>query len=267
MRIATLLVCVLAVSWLASCSDSSTTNTPAVADYYKGFDKLGNYWVYQRNEIDTNGNIVTSVSATDSSWIAGIELYQGKSSSKIITMKNDAGKISYDTMYVARNGDSLFTYMQLPSIQMLDTAAPKSQWVLLGSTTATADWTIVPTQTTTQTMDLPIGGNNVPATITISMGVSGSHRADTTITCANTKSYTTKAFLIKPTISGSIKALGGLFTQPITVTGGESKSFFADGLGLIAQIQTPTYFKVGDGSLFGQRTAGEIKTLLRYRIQ
>ena len=266
MRIATLLVYVLSIGWLASCSDSNT-NAPAPADYYKGFDKLGNYWVYQRNEIDTNGNVVTSTSATDSSWIAGIELYQGKSSSKVITMMNDAGTISYDTVYIARSGDSLFTYMELPSIPMVDTAAPTSQWVLLGSVSATTEWTIVTTQSRTQSIEIPIGGNNVPADITISMGVTGAHKADTTITCANGQKYSTKYFQIKPNISGSIKALGGLFTQPITVTGTENSSFFADGIGLVAQYQPPMHFKVGDGSLFGQKQSGQIKTLLRYRIQ
>jgi hypothetical protein len=264
MRIATILICVAAIGWLASCSDSNT-NAPAPADYYKGLDKLGNYWIYQRNEIDTNGNIVTSVTSTDSTWVAGIELYQGKNASKIITMMNDAGDISYDTMYIARSGDSLFTYMQLPQLGILDTAAPKSQWALLSSITATTEWTIAPTQTTTQSIQIPVGGNNVPADLTISLGITGAHKSDTTIACANGQKYTTKYFQIKPNISGSIKALGGLLTQPISTIGLENSSFFADGIGLVAQIQPNSVFKVGD--LFSQKSPGQIKTLLRYRIQ
>ena len=265
MRIATLLVCVLSIGWLASCSDSNT-NAPAPADYYKGFDKLGNYWVYQRNEIDTNGNVVSSTSITDSSWVAGIELYQGRSASKFITMSDSAGKITYDTTYIARSGDSIFTYIGLPSIPILDTAAPTSQWVLLGSVSATTEWTIVPTITRMDT--IPIEALNVNAEINASFGITGSRKADTTIKCANGQSYSTKAYSLNINMGGSVRLLFFIPIQaPISKTGGNPQSYFADGIGLVAQYQPPMHFKVGDGSILSRKQPGEIKTLLRYRIQ
>lgn len=265
MKTTVFLVCLGAFVWLAGCGDDSTT-TPTPPDYYKGMDKLGNYWVYQGNQIDTNGVVQKDSVYTDSMWVAGLELYNGRNASKMITMTTDNSGMSYDTSYISRSGDSIFIYTTT-SIGGIagDTSTPTEAWVLASNLSATAEWTAIPTVTRKTKQDIPFNGNTVTADISMSFGGTGAKLADSTLVCADTKSYSTKHFVVKPVISGSITALGGLFNQNITFVGGGRHVFFADGLGFIAERMEPSTISVG--ALFTSKQPGSIKTLLRYKIQ
>ncbi len=252
----------IAIVAFQACSDSNTPNTPA--DYYKGIDKLGNYWVYSNVEIDTNGTVQTEA-YTDSTWVNGVQLIDGKQATALVSCADMNGTKQYDTTYVYRDGNKLFAYIELPEVPF-DTAtvAPQSSWVLVSNPDASGSWLVV--DSTSVQRDFAFGGFDL--VLKAKMWMDASHPSDTTIKVASGSSYNCVRGAITPRLSGTITPKSLPLPQSVTLSGGSRTQFYTDGLALVAERVEPSVIKIGDGSLVPPfKNPGSLRTLLRYRIQ
>ncbi len=263
MKYLLLLLAVVGAAYLSSCS-SSTSTTPATPNYYKGLDSLGSYWIFENHDIDTN-NVVSSTYYTDSMWVAGHPMVDGKMSNMLISLSTQNGKQTYDTTYLYHDGNKLFAYVQLPSIPMLDTssAVPSSTWMLVSNFDATGSWLLVDTVSVSQ--DATISG--VAVSVNVKTWINATRYSDTTFTAANGTSYKTHLGSVDPMVNGAITPKAFPLPQAIVMTGGNQYQYFADGVGLVCEKVTPRTITVGSTGLIPPiKSAGSLRTLLRYHV-
>lgn len=140
----------IAFSFLLSCSDDTTSTTPAkqtVADF-KTVPQLkkGNYWIYILQELNAQGNTIKSY--TDSVWVVSDTIENGVHYSVVRSSLSGSFKTYQDTAGILRNDlkEVLF--------------APKTG--LLGQESC---YTLTVADTLTN-LDLPILGKLVSASVT-----------------------------------------------------------------------------------------------------
>ncbi len=254
-------LCLAAVLGFSSCSSSTTPTTNA--DYFKGLDKLGNYWVYMNSEIDTNG-VMSSISYTDSTWVNGTQFVDGKTATQMITYSDPGTGPQRDTNYIYRDGNKVYAYIDAQGLDMLDTAAPTRQWTLVADLDATKPWLVLDTIHINQEQDLGTTTLVVKAKIYATC----SKAADSTIKLASGTSVSTRHFTLNPMISGTVAPKGIPLSAPIGMSGGGRHQFYADGMALVAERVEPSTFSVGDGSFFPPtKSPGSYRVLVRSHIQ
>ena len=262
MKYILLLAGIAAMLGMQACNSSSTPTAPP--DYFAGLDKVGNYWIYENHEIDTNG-VVQSESYLDSTWVDGVVNKAGRQATILVSRTFNSTQPSYDTTYVAKDGKSLYAYVAIAD-NPLNPAPTEPTWVLVAhaDTTAGLTWPAIAPITYKGEQDF----NGTPVILDIKIEAIVSIKADTTFTGANGVKYTTKGAGVLPKISGKIAPKATPFLSlTLGSTGGEGRQFYADGVGLVGERTDPSVFNIGDGSLVPPiKQSGTLRTILRYKL-
>jgi hypothetical protein len=235
---------VLSAAWFAACK-SGTTTPSSTADYMPM--SPGNYWVYERYELDSTGQR-TSGPSYDSVVVGAAVQFQGRTAYPFYTYTD--GEIQ-DTSYYAKDADgNVWMYFafdagdvaggaQVPSIS--------SRWIKVISVGNESSWTIIDTTLTNVQID-PLPPTNIRINITISKAGSES------ISVAG-KSYTAQKFTWNTTITPAIQ----LFTLNSTAT-----DWAVSGVGY-AKHTSQTTLNV---PLIGMNSkSGSQSTLIRFKVQ
>jgi hypothetical protein len=233
---------------LTSCSDNST-NDPVItaADYYKM--NVGNYWVYQIDETDSNNVVNPDATTTDSSVVEATINYFGKPAHVVVHYNSDG---SSDTSYFAIDGSKLYTYMsELGNDQF---GVPYGGWILLGDKDGTT-WTIIDTNVTTPVEVQP----GTTADLTAQVKLSGAKLPDENVTY-NSSSVSCLVFSQTALINGTLDmGLKIPITQTITV-----KYYFGKKIGLIKAVQPATSIAL---PIIGKLPIpGFLQTLQRHKV-
>jgi hypothetical protein len=137
------------VLMLTNCSDDDNNNP----NNNNGDDetyhpmKVGNYWVYENNDLDIEGNYVPDTFTMDSIVITSVENLYGKSSFKHVayTKADEADQWEYDSeTYFYSEGDKfygLFDYIA-PGEGLPLPLEFEPGWILLADPDATTSWIV-----------------------------------------------------------------------------------------------------------------------------
>ncbi len=240
-----------------ACSSTTPTTPP---DYYKGIDKMGSYWIYQNQEIDTNG-VLSGATYTDSMWVNGVQFIDGKQATVLVTYSAQGGTPSYDTTYIYRDANKLYAYIQPPQLPM-DTVTLPKMWVLVVNQEATTKWIIVDTMKLTR--DVKVSSFDV--TINANMWMDAASK-DSTITVASGTTYKCKESIISPMVVGAAYASKIIKVTDLNLVGGRIHQFFADGVALVAEVTEPSSFAASAAIPVPlPKNPGNFRSLLRFHI-
>jgi len=257
-----LLLALMAASMLmlTNCSedDDNPNNNNDDENYYPM--KVGNYWIYENNDLDIDGNYVPDTFTMDSIVITSIDEQFGKSCFKhaSYTKIGETGDWEYaDETYFYSEGDKfygLFDYIA-PGEDLPLPLDFTPGWILLADPNATAPWEVFKQEFTDQ--DFEYGG--------FSLQVSGdfvvSIKKGMTITFDNGgKPVTAIEYIVSYKFDGTA-TLYIEFDLDFEILG---HLWYADGVGLVENTVDPT--SIG-AATFSFDLEGNESLLERFLVQ
>lgn len=237
---------VLSAAWFAACK-SGTTTPSTTADYMPM--SPGNYWVYERYELDSMGQR-TSGPSYDSVVVGAAVQFQGRTAYPFYTYTDG---VIQDTSYYAKDADgNVWMYfafdagdvagdVELPSIS--------SRWIKVISVGNESSWTIIDTTLTNVEID------PLPVPINVSIKMTISKAGSESISVAG-KSYTAQKFAWNTTLKTSPFEL---FTANLTAT-----DWAVSGVGYAKHTSQTTLVV----PLVGMNVkSGSQSTLIRFKVR
>ncbi|MCX7929280.1 MAG: hypothetical protein N2663_00950 [Chlorobi bacterium] len=239
-RIGLLLAAVAVVYWLGGCK-SGTTSPSETPDYMPMAS--GNYWVYERYELDSSGQ-QTGSAAYDSVVVGAATQLSGRTAYPFYTISSDGSR---DTTYYSRDADgTVWQYMSFSAGAEYGLPELSARWVKVATVGSETNWTVLDT---TMTVTIP----NVPVPLSVQFKVTGSKGGTETVTLSG-KSYTVQNFSQTLTIT----VVGGLANANATLNAG-----FVSGIGRVKSHSTWTITITGSPT----QTSGSEDMLVRWRIK
>ena len=108
--LAALPILIAIISCSSDDSSSNSNNNPTSGNYLPL--AVGNYWVYENREIDSNNVVSSAIDGYDSTVIVQSGTYFGKSAYKALTyhLNPNFQIINFDTAYYAKDGNKFYVY-------------------------------------------------------------------------------------------------------------------------------------------------------------
>lgn len=202
------LVLAFGTLWLSSCK-SGTTNPNEPANLLPLTE--GNYWVYERYELDSNEQR-TGAPTYDSVVVGAAIQLAGRQAYPLYSFSDDD---THDTTYLSKDAEgNIWQYMDfsvgevVPGVQL---PALSARWVKMVSVGSESSWTILDTTVSFQYSGLPL---------TMQIKVTN-EKAGTEAVTIGSKTYTAQKFTM--TYTGKVPGIAE-FT-------GSSTSFYVAGIG------------------------------------
>jgi hypothetical protein len=245
---------------LTNCSEDNnpSDNNGDTKSFYPM--KVGNYWIYENNDLDIDGKYIDDTFTMDSIVITAVEEQYGKSSFKHVaytkTDVNDTWEYDSET-YFYSEGDKLygsFDYIA-PSDDLPLPIEFTPGWVLLADPTASASWIIFEQEFVDQ--DFEFSGLNLVVngdfTITGKKGKTKTHDNDG-------KPVTARETILSYKFDGTANYIID-FDLKFEIVG---HLWYAEGIGLIEYTTDPTTISVPG---FSFDIEGNESLLTRYLIK
>ncbi len=183
MKYSILAAVVVIAATLSSCSDSTTpTPTPTPAKNFLPL-KVGNYWLYSRQEVDTLTNDVSGPIVQDSAYVSDSLWYNNRAAFRILYARPDA---MVDTTFFSKDSatGTIYTFVNT-KVSLLDTLAPAlvapALWVKVKPSDDAASWKSLDTTFTGVMLNLSkFGLGTISATIRFEVtGATGASKSAT----------------------------------------------------------------------------------------
>lgn len=177
------LVLAFGTLWLSSCK-SGTTNPNEPANLLPLTE--GNYWVYERYELDSNEQR-TGAPTYDSVVVGAAIQLAGRQAYPLYSFSDDD---THDTTYLSKDAEgNIWQYMDFSAgdaVPGFELPALPPRWVKIVSVSSETSWT---TLDTTLTLQVP----GIPIPQTLSIKVTNAKAGTDTVTVSS-KSYTAQKF-------------------------------------------------------------------------
>jgi hypothetical protein len=175
--------------WLSGCKSGTTSPSDTTPDYMPM--KTGNYWVYERYDLDSSGNR-SGGPYTDSVVVGVATQVAGRTAYPYYTYSSD--NPGPDTTYYSKDADgSIWQYMSFSAGTEFGLPEIPARWVKVTSASSETSWTVLDT---TFTVLIP----NVPIPVTVQFKATGAKAGSESLTLGG-KSYTAQKFTQTVTIS------------------------------------------------------------------
>jgi hypothetical protein len=243
-------VAVVAVLVLGCSKEESSTGPGTTANYFPL--AVGNWWVYQRTELDTAGN-PTGPQWRDSTVVVGQTTAGGRQAYVMVTYRGDG---EMDTSLVASEGGTRL-YLWVGG-EMEDLPGPTG-WVKIADFGASS-WRIWDTTLTNVPVDTE--GTTVSGNFTW-QGSRGGTRALT----IKGRSVTAQEFLVTLSFQGDVYSRG---VRAGTLRFRQVQHFWiADGIGVVASRVDPSelVIQLVIGGSMTQKGTGEDQVLVDYYVK
>ncbi len=252
---------VLALAVLLGCSKEESSTGPSTSANYFPL-KVGNWWVYSRVELDTNGNVVAGTETRDSMVIVRQTQLGGKTAFVAVTYSG--GSMSGDTTYMSTEGGKLYIYVQ-PSPQPDSPFELLSGWVVWIDPTQ-AQWTSAQVRDTLENVELFDQRGSLRLQVTLQGSRGGA--ASVTITEKN-QTVQAQEFVNTFRLEGTFVPEGQQISIPVQATF-TFRQWFAADIGQVKSRNEPWTVTVQPPPPLPpvqQKTGGEQSVLVNYRVQ
>lgn len=240
--------------------DNNPTNNNGDKDYYPM--KVGNFWIYENNDLDINGDYIDGTFSMDSVVITEVGTVHGKSGFKHVSyMKedvNDAWEYDSET-YFYSEGDKLYGLFEYIAPDDEELPLPlefEEGWILLADPTANNPWQIF----SQNFEDQEFTYEGISLTINGDFTITGD-KGETATFEHEGNSVTAQEYVFEYEFIGTANFIVDIQFD-FTIT---AHLWFAENIGLVEFTVDPT--TVALGSYFSTDIEGSESVLDRYFVQ
>lgn len=196
----------ISIFWFAACKSGTTNPSTTTPDYMPMSE--GNYWVYERYQLDSTGNR-TGNAAYDSSVVGAAIQLGGRTATPIYTYSSDGGS---DTTYYSKDAEgNLWMYFTVDigdiASGVANVPSIPARWVKVVSVGTESSWTVLDTTIT----NVQVEGLPTPINVTVKVTIS---KAGTESITVGGKTYTAQKFTWNTQLTPSLP----IFTANYTAT-------------------------------------------------
>jgi len=252
-----------------SCSDDDDDNPvkPTVKNYFPLY--VGSYWVYEKYDLDSNDQRITTTRKIDSAYCSSMTQEQINGiTQNVYTLKHIlSGLMNPDQKFYVSNGQIYQNYQFIPGLDFSAFGIDVNDYL-------TIDWLLLIDQNNQNWTSLPqdtveIPSINVPGvgdiSLTLNLELKGMSAGNGTFTIVN-ETVDTKDYELDWKISGTVKIDVGGFPVPLPLPEFTLKTVYklSNNIGIVS-IKTNSQ-KVSVGTLPPMWFVGSEQNLIRYQV-
>jgi hypothetical protein len=228
-----MLIAAMAMMFYA-CSDDSGTNPENPdngEDYYKM--EVGNWWIYQEDELDSTSNVIEENTTFDTTRIVAQVNYEGENALLMTSTYEYEGELTIDSSYMVVKGSQLYAYFE--DLGFGGYGMEFGAWLLMADFNQN-EWVMLDTSVQDVEVDL---GEGQTATLSMTIKMTGKKLNKETVV-VDGQNIECQKFEQHIEISGTIDMGQAIpFSQKVDVT-----NYFGKNVGFVKSYSPPTYMEL-----------------------